>query len=190
MSMATMSDLEEQIPKSKRVKTETQPTLGFSDEDMIRTYQPHDDASVVALRIVGYDVKRVLVEQWSGVEIMYPELYKGLNLKSEVLSKYDSPLVGFDGRTATPKGMIRLPVQTRDEVIEVEFIMVDAYSTYTNILARPWLHAIGTVSSTLHMKVKYPTEGQVGELVGSQAMARQCLVVAIRHQSSSGVLLG
>ena len=61
--------------------------------------------------------------------------------------------------------------------------MVDAYSPYTAILARPWLHAIGVVSSTLQMKVKYLTEGQVGELVGCQTMARQCMVIAIRHQS-------
>ena len=42
---------------------------------------------------------------------------------------------------------------------------------------------MGVVSSTLHFKVKYPTEGQVGELIGSKTMARQYLVVAIRQQS-------
>ena len=41
---------------------------------------------------------------------------------------------------------------------------------------------MGTVSSTLHLKVKYPSEDQVKELVGSQSMARQCMVAAIRHQ--------
>ena len=41
---------------------------------------------------------------------------------------------------------------------------------------------MGAVSSTLHLKVKYPSGDQVEELVGSQFMARQCLVVAIRHQ--------
>ena len=40
---------------------------------------------------------------------MYLDLYKRLNLKSKDLSKYDSSLVGFDGRTVTPKGMIKLP---------------------------------------------------------------------------------
>lgn len=88
---------------------------------------------------------------------MYPNLYKRLNLKPEDLSKYDFPLVGFDGRMVTPKGMMRLPMQTRDEVVEVEFIVIDAYSPYTPILARPWLYAMGAMSSTLHMKVKYPT---------------------------------
>jgi len=40
---------------------------------------------------------------------------------------------------------------------------------------------MGAVSSNLHLKVKYPFGGLVKELVGSQSMARQCLVVTIRH---------
>ena len=64
----------------------------------------------------------------------------------------------------------------------MDFIVVDAYSPYTAIMARPWLHASGAVSSTLHIKVKYPSRDQIEELVGSQSMARQCLVAAIMHQ--------
>ena len=65
--------------------------LSFSDEDKVRTIQSHDDALMVTLRIGGYDVKRVLVDQGSGAKIMYPDLYKGLNLKLEDLTAYDSP---------------------------------------------------------------------------------------------------
>ena len=65
---------------------------------------------MVTLRIRGYDVKRVLVDQGSGTEIMYLALYKGLNLKPENLTAYDSPLVSFDGKVVVPKGQIRLPV--------------------------------------------------------------------------------
>ena len=68
-------------------------------------------------------------------------------------------------------------------MVEVNFIVMEAYSPYTAILARPWLHAMGADSSNLHLKVKYPSRNQVGELIGSQAMARQCLVIAIIHQS-------
>ena len=66
--------------------------------------------------------------------------------------------------------MIRLPVQAGDEEVQVNFIVVEAYSPYTDILARPWLHAMGAVSLTLHQKVKYPIQGRMGELVDSQAM--------------------
>ena len=76
--------------ESKKAKKGASPVLGFSDEDKIRTTQPHNDA-----------------------------------------------------------------------------LVVDAYSPYTAIVARPWLHALRTVSSTLHQKVKYLSEGQVKEIVGN-----------------------
>ena len=113
---------------------------------------------------------------------MYLNLYKGLNVRLENLTAYDSPLVSFGGKVVIPRGQIRLPVQAGSEVMEVDFIVVDAYSPYTAIVTRPWFHALGVVSSTLHQKVKYPSGAQVEELVRSQSMARQCLVAAILHQ--------
>ena len=68
---------------------------------------------------------------------MYPDLYKGLNLKLEDLTVYDSPLVSFDGKVFIPRGQIRLPMQASSEVMEVNFIVVDAYSPYTTIVAKP-----------------------------------------------------
>ena len=57
-------------------------------------------------------MKRVLVDQGSGAKIMYLDLYKGLNLRSEDLTAYDSPLVSFDGKTVIPRGQIKLLIQT------------------------------------------------------------------------------
>ena len=95
-------------------------------------------------------MKRVLVDQGSAIEIMYPNLYKGLNLKPEDLTAYDSPLVSFEGKMVIPKCQSRLPIQIDSEIVEVDFIVVDSYSPYMTIVARPWLHALGVVSSTLH----------------------------------------
>ena len=66
--------------------------------------------------------------------------------------------------------------------MEVDFIVVDSYSPYTAIVVKPWLHALGVVSSILHQKVKYPSEGLVKEILDSQSIARQCMVVAILHK--------
>ena len=103
-------------------------------------------------------------------------------MRLEDLTAYDSPLVSFDGKIVISKGQIRLPIQTDPKVVEVDFIMEDAYSPYTIIVARPWLHTLGAVSSTLHQKVKYPSECQVKENLGSQSMARQCMMATILHR--------
>ena len=89
---------------------EVQPALSFSEEDKVGTLQPYDDAIVVTFKIGRYNVKRVLVDQGSGVEIMYLNLFKRLKLRSEDLTCYDSPLIGFDGKVVFSKGQIRLPV--------------------------------------------------------------------------------
>ena len=84
--------------------------MSFLEEDKIRTIQPHDDALLITLRIGDYDVKRVMVDDGSIAEIMYPDLYKGLKLKPKDLIPYSSPLMSFNGKLVIPKGMIRLPI--------------------------------------------------------------------------------
>ena len=66
----------------KRVKMNVPLVLSFSDADKQGTIQPHDDTLVVTLRIGGYDVKRVMIDQASAAEIMYPDLYKGLGFEN------------------------------------------------------------------------------------------------------------
>ena len=149
MSVTRLSS-EDTNQDPKKARVELPLVMGFSDEDKIRTIQPHDDTLVITLQIWGYDVKRVMVDQGSAAEIMYPDLYKGLNLKVGDLMPYSSPLVSFEGKIIILKGQVRLPVQTGSEVVEVDFIVVDAYSPYTVIVARPWLHTLEAVSSTLH----------------------------------------
>ena len=90
--------------------------------------------------------------------------------------------MSFEGKVIISKGQIRLPVQTGSETVEVDFIVVDAYSPYTAIVAKPWLHTLEVVSSTMHQKVKYPSEDRIEEILGDQAMARQCMIATIRHK--------
>ena len=146
MSVARLSS-EDTNHEPKRAKVERPLFIGFSDEDKIKTIQPHDDALLITLQIWGYDVKRVIVDQGNAAEIMYPDLYRRLSLRTEDLTPYSSPLVSFEGNIIIPMGQIRLPVQTSSETMEVDFIVVDEYSPYIAIVARPWLHTLGAVSS-------------------------------------------
>ena len=95
-------------PSKKKLKYTPKP-IAFNDDDLEGTIQSHDDALVVTARINGFLVKRVLIDQGSSVEVMYPDLFKGLGLKNEDLTKYDTPLIGFDGRMVIPEGRSCIP---------------------------------------------------------------------------------
>ena len=102
MSVACLSS-KDTSHEPKRARLDRQLVMGFSDEDKIGTIQPLDDALVITLRIGGYDVRKVIVDQGSTTKIMYPNLYKGLGLRAEDLTPYSSPLVSFEGRLLSQK---------------------------------------------------------------------------------------
>ena len=146
----------------------TREPIAFNENDLEGTIQPHDDALVVTTIINGFIVKKVMVDQRSGVNAMYLDLFKGLRLKDEDLFKYDMPLVGLMARWLFPKGKISLPVNMEGNKVVVTFIVVALFSPYTAILGRPWIYVMGAVSSTLHMKVMFHTEQDIAVVRGSQ----------------------
>ena len=64
------------------------------------------------------------------------------------------------------------------EVI-VTFIVVASFSPYTAILGRPWIHAMGAIPSTLHVKVKFHTKQDIAVVRGNQQVAKQYLVAIV-----------
>ncbi|XP_023921526.1 uncharacterized protein LOC112032989 [Quercus suber] len=165
-------------PLAKKIRP-TRESIAFDNNDLELTIQLHDDALIVTARISGFVVKRIMIDQGSGAEVMYPDLFKGLGLKNEDLSKYNTPLIGFDEKVVVPEGQISLPVNMGGKEVMVTFIIVASFSPYTAILGRPWIHKIGTVPSTLHMKVKFHTEYSIVVIQGSQQAARQCLITMV-----------
>ncbi|XP_050257728.1 uncharacterized protein LOC126702911 [Quercus robur] len=168
---------------AEKKKKVGQLNISFGEDDLEGTVQPHDDALVVTARIGEFLVKRVMIDQGNGADVMYPDLFEGLGLRTQDLAKYDTPLVSFDGRVVIPEGQISLPVDMEGKGVIVTFIVVRSFSPYTAILGRPWIHAMEAVPSTLHMKVKFPTEHGIAEVRGNQQVARQCLITAATWKS-------
>ena len=66
--------------------------------------------------------------------------------------------------------------------VMVTFIVVASFSLYTAILGRPWIHAMGAVPSTLHVKVKFRTKHGTAIVRGNQQVAKQCLVAVVNQE--------
>ena len=130
-----VKSFQDEQPSEKKLKFTWEP-IAFDDDDLEGMTQPHDNALVVTARINGFIVKRVLVNQGSGANVMYPVMFRGFGLKNEDLSKYDKPLVGFDGRMVIPEGQILLPVNMEGKEVMVTFIVVNSFSPYTARLSR------------------------------------------------------
>ena len=81
-----------------------------------------------------------------------------------------------------PEEQIVLPVYMEGKAVIVTFIVVTLFSPHTAILRRPWIYTMGTVPSTLYVKVKFCIEHGIVIIRGNQQVARQCLVAAINRE--------
>ncbi|XP_028084618.1 uncharacterized protein LOC114285735 [Camellia sinensis] len=154
-------------PAVKKGKTEEKDILAFSSKDMERIQMPHNDALVVTLRVKDFDIKRILIDQGSSVEIMYYDVFKQMKLEDKDLAPATSPLVGFNSQPEWPIGKIILSVRAGSVTKQVEFWVLKVPLTYNLILGRGWLHAMQAVVLTYHQVLRFsaPT-GQVEEVWG------------------------
>ncbi|XP_075674721.1 uncharacterized protein LOC142643878 [Castanea sativa] len=165
--VSTEGSVNEQSP-GKKLRYRRQPIAFDDDDDLEGTIQPHHDALIVTARIRGFIVKRIMIDQGSGIDVMYLNLYRGLGLKKGDLFKYDTPLMGFDGHMVTLEGQISLLVIMGGREVMVTFIVVTCFSPYTAIFRRPWIHDMGPIPSTSHVKVKFRTDEGITVIIGDQ----------------------
>ena len=79
-------------PAPKKLRKESTEEIVFTDHDLEGVQLPHSDALVVTMRVVNFDVKRILIDPGSSAEIMYDSLFKGLGFKHEDLDRKVDPL--------------------------------------------------------------------------------------------------
>ena len=74
-------------------------SITFTKVDLERVQHPHADPLVIHLRMNGYDVKRILVDTRSSIEVIYYDLFKQLKLSQSNLKSTRTPLVGFNDQS-------------------------------------------------------------------------------------------
>ncbi|PSR88326.1 DEAD-box ATP-dependent RNA helicase [Actinidia chinensis var. chinensis] len=97
--------------KKPRVVAAKLGSLMFTNADLDRMQHPHSDPLVIQLRMNNYDVRQVLVDTRSSVEVMYYDLFKQLKLTQSNLRPAKAPLVGFNAQSHWPLGTVTLSVR-------------------------------------------------------------------------------
>jgi len=109
----------------------------------------------------------------------------GLQIPIDQLQPFDGVLVGFSGDQVEVKGYVDLRTTFRDKeaakTIFVRYIVVNAPSSYNLLLGRPSINKLGAMISTVHLKMKFPTDDEkIVTLSVNQEVARKCYEDSLR----------
>lgn len=148
------------VDPSKRQKTKK--AITFSKEDAQGIHFPHNDAVLVTLNTMNYDVCHVLLDNGSLVDTLYYDAFFKMVISSERLERLDSPIMEFSGKVISTEGVITLLVTTgqtpQQSMIHVDFLIVKILLVYNAILKRPSLNALWAIVSTYNLMLKFPTK--------------------------------
>ena len=115
-----------------------------------RVLQPHKDALVLTLGISGFDVRRVLVDLGSSVDLLQMSAYKQMGRSPSILENLRRLLSRFNGATTTSQGDVVLPVQVGLVTLNVQFSMVEDLSHFNAIMGHTLLHKMKIIPFTYH----------------------------------------
>ncbi|GFS36358.1 hypothetical protein Acr_00g0045530 [Actinidia rufa] len=106
-------------------------------------------------------LERILIDNGSLANILFILALERMKIGLDKLHPLHTPFVGFGGNMTHPLGWIKLLVTFGTEPHQVtiwqDFIVVDCPSPYNAILGRPTLGGTRTITSTYHLKMKFPT---------------------------------
>ncbi|XP_074373480.1 uncharacterized protein LOC141713808 [Apium graveolens] len=92
-------------------------------------------------------------------------------------------LYGFTGNEVHVVGTIYMPVLFGSPPCQVwkvvKFHVIIVSSSFNAILGRTTITALRAITFISHLKMKFPTDFGVGEMIGDQETARQCYLTTV-----------
>ncbi|XP_070010825.1 uncharacterized protein [Nicotiana sylvestris] len=134
-----------------------------ADPDGVLT--PHSDALVISLLVHDTNVKRVLIDPGSSVNIILLRVLKEMQAENKLVPKAHT-LSGFDNSSVVTKREVTLTTFAEGVVKDTKFQVVEMEMAYNIILGRPWIHEIDVVPSTLHQVIKFPSPWEICQIRG------------------------
>ncbi|XP_026450803.1 uncharacterized protein LOC113350916 [Papaver somniferum] len=151
--------------------------ITFDAEDIEDGMEDHNNPLVLTLPIAGCNIRKVLIDGGSSVNVLFYDTLIRMELNDEKFMSSYYTIYGFNGALTKPLGDIVLQVNAGPMKVDTRFSVVEAPSPYNAIINRRWLHKIKGVATTYHQYLRFPTPEGVMEIRGDQVTARECQTI-------------
>lgn len=170
-----------------------EPRITFTDQDLVGVHHLHEDDLIVSLRISNFDVRRILIDNGSSVNEVFPSTLKKMDFDMRRLEPAKSNLTGLSREVKVPEGCEMLLITVGEDSNYVttleEFHVVNSFSSYNIIIGRQWLHDLGIIPSSFHQCMKLIIRGAVVTARGDQKETREYGCTALKSSNAREQLL-
>ncbi|XP_058741755.1 uncharacterized protein LOC131614145 [Vicia villosa] len=133
--------------------------LGFTDADLPPEGKNHNRALHISVECKGTMLSRVLVDNGSSLNVLPKSSLMRLDYSGVEIRPSELTVRAFDGSKRSVFGEVDLPIMIGPQLFTITFFVMDIHPSYSCLLGCPWIHAARAVTSTLHQKLKFATQG-------------------------------
>jgi hypothetical protein len=151
--------------------------LSFSDEDLPAEGKNHNLALLISVLCKSYSLSNVLIDIGSALNVIPKSTLDQLAYLEALLKPSSVAVRAFDGTRRSVYGEIELPITVGPHEFKVTFQIMEIQASFSCLLGRPWIHNVGAVTSTLHQKLKFISQGKFITVNGE-------VTLLVRHLSS------
>ncbi|KAM1387254.1 hypothetical protein ACFX2F_033612 [Malus domestica] len=150
----------EDIRGDKYQKPNWDPICFYPEKERYIIY-PYNHPLIVEAHIANFDVRRILVDTYGSVNIMFTETFRALNVTKHLLDPLITPLIRFYGDIVQHLGNIHLPLTIGlgpyTATITTNFLVVDCPTAYNVIFGCIGINDLKPLVSTHKLLMKFPT---------------------------------
>ncbi|KAI5436705.1 hypothetical protein KIW84_022997 [Lathyrus oleraceus] len=128
--------------------------ISFCDADLPEEGRDHNLALHISMSCKDDAMSNVLVDTGSSLNVLPKTTLAKLSYQGPPMRHSGVVVKAFDGSRKTVIGEVDLPVKIGPSDFQITFQVMDIHPSYSCLLGRPWIHEAGTVTSTLHQKLK------------------------------------
>ena len=132
--------------------------ISFTDDELPPEGKKHTLPMHIIVKCEDMIVARILIDNGSALNICLMSTLEHLNVDTSLIRPTTMIIKAFDGTFQKVQGEIELAIGVGPMSFMVKFQVIKVDSPYNLLLGRPWLHAVGTVASTLHRRLKFPSK--------------------------------
>ena len=172
-----------------------QHNLSFSDDDLCKYGRNHTLALHITVGALGLLVPLVLVDGGSTISVCPLRTATGLGYKASDFRQSATAVRAYDNTRREVMGSLTLKLTIGPITCDVEFQVLDVPASFNLLLGRAWIHPMGALPSTLHMKMKFPFDKQIVSIQGDNdwttvASTSSVPMLPTEHDSSDIFLSG
>ncbi|XP_058746982.1 uncharacterized protein LOC131619962 [Vicia villosa] len=142
--------------------------LSFSEHELPSQGKEHNKALHISIQYGKAHLSRVLIDTGSSLNVMPKATLDKIDLEGLVIRPSRLVVKAFDGSQSPVFGEVDLPVVIGPHTFCINFQVMEIEPAYTCLLGRPWIHAAGAVTSTLHQKVKFVDGNSIVTVSGEE----------------------